>query len=67
MHAITAEYAKRGTVFVGRSKETIQRMFNGTELVDPGVVLFSYRRPDSGHMDYNADQVWGYCGVARFY
>jgi S-adenosyl methyltransferase len=67
MHAITAEYAKRGTVFVGRSKETIQRMFNGTELVDPGVVLFSYWRPDGGHMDYNADQVWGYCGVARFY
>ncbi len=65
MHAITAEYAKRGTVFVGRSKETIQRMFNGTELVDPGVVLFSYWRPDSGQPDYNADQVWGYCGVAR--
>jgi hypothetical protein len=65
MHAITAEYAKRGTVFVGRSKETIQRMFNGTELVDPGVVLFSYWRPDGGHLDYNADQVWGYCGVAR--
>jgi hypothetical protein len=52
-------------VFVGRSKETIQRMFNGTDLVDPGVVLFSYWRPGSGQLDYNADQVWGYCGVAR--
>ncbi|HET9894422.1 MAG TPA: SAM-dependent methyltransferase [Streptosporangiaceae bacterium] len=65
MHAITAEYAKRGTVFVGRSKESIQRMFNGAELVDPGVVLISYWRPDSGRPDHNADQVWGYCGVAR--
>ena len=65
MHAITAEYAKRGTVFVGRSKEAIQRMFNGAELVDPGVVLISYRRPDSGQPDYNADRVRGYCGVAR--
>jgi hypothetical protein len=65
MHAITAEYAKRGTVFVGRSKEAIQRMFNGTELVDPGVVLISYWRPDNSQPDYNADQVWGYCGVAR--
>jgi hypothetical protein len=37
----------------------------GTELVEPGVVLFSYWRPDSGQPDYNADQVWGYCGVAR--
>jgi SAM-dependent methyltransferase len=65
MHAITAEYAKRGTVFVGRSKESIQRMFNDAELVDPGVVLISYWRPDSGGPGYNADQVWGYSGVAR--
>ena len=40
-------------------------MFNGTELVDPGVVIISYWRPDSGQLDYNADRVWGYCGVAR--
>ncbi len=65
MHAITAEYAKRGTVFVGRSKESIQRMFNGAEMVDPGVVLISHWRPDGGRPDYNADQVWGYSGVAR--
>jgi hypothetical protein len=52
-------------VFVGRSKETIQRMFNGAELVDPGAVLISHWRPDGGRLDYNADQVWGYCGVAR--
>ena len=39
MHAITAEYAKRGTVFTGRSKEAIRRMFNGAELVDPGRML----------------------------
>jgi len=64
MHAITAEYAKRGTVFVGRSKEAIQRIFD-RELADPGVVPISYWRPDSGQPDYNADQVWGYCGVAR--
>jgi hypothetical protein len=65
MHAITDEYAKRGTVFVGRSKESIQRMFNAAELIDPGVVLSSYWRPDPGQPDDNADQVWGYSGVAR--
>jgi SAM-dependent methyltransferase len=65
MHAITAEYARRGTVFTGRSKEAIQRLFNRTELVDPGVVLSSYWRPDDGEHDYNADRVWGYSGVAR--
>ena len=52
-------------MFVGRSQETIQRMLSGTELLDPGVVLFSYWRPDRGQLDYNADQVWCYCGVAR--
>ena len=35
------------------------------ELVDPGAVLISYWRPDGGQPDYNPDQVWGYCGVAR--
>jgi SAM-dependent methyltransferase len=65
MHAITAEYAKRGTVFVGRGKAGIQRMFNHWDLVDPGVVLASYWRPDGGEPDHNADRVWAYCGVAH--
>jgi len=65
MHAITAEYAKRGTVFVGRSRQAIQHMFNSMELIDPGVVRSSYWRPESDQPDYNGDQVWGYSGVAR--
>lgn len=65
MHAITAEYAKRGTVFIGRGKAAIQRMFNNWDLVDPGVVLASYWRPEGGHPDHNADLVWAYSGVAR--
>ena len=65
MHAITAEYEKRGTVFIGRGKAAIQRMFNGWDLVDPGVVIASYWRPDSGQPDHNADRVWAYCGAAR--
>ena len=35
------------------------------ELIDPGVVIFSYWRPDISQPDFNADQVWGYGGVAR--
>ncbi|HZR54326.1 MAG TPA: SAM-dependent methyltransferase [Streptosporangiaceae bacterium] len=65
MHEITAEYEKRGTVFVGRGKAAIQRMFNGWDLIDPGVVIASYWRPDSGQPDHNADRVWAYCGAAR--
>ena len=44
-------------MFIGRGQEAIQRMFNGTELVDPGVVLASDRHPDSDQPGYNADQV----------
>ncbi|HLJ98946.1 MAG TPA: SAM-dependent methyltransferase [Streptosporangiaceae bacterium] len=65
MRAITAEYAKRGTVFVGRSKQAITGMFSGAELVDPGVVRISYWRPGNSQPGYNADRVWGYSGVAR--
>jgi hypothetical protein len=65
MHAVTAEYQRRGTVFIGRGKQVILAMFNGMELVDPGLVQMSYWRPDGGRPADNADRVWGYCGVAR--
>ena len=64
MHAITTEYAKRGTVFIGRGKAAIQRMFNGWGLVDPGVVLAPCWRPGADHPDPAADRTWAYCGVA---
>ena len=65
MHAVTAEYQRRGTTFIGRGQEAIRHMFNGRELVDPGLVLISYWRPDGSRPDYDPDRVWGYCGVAR--
>ncbi|MGD0607862.1 MAG: SAM-dependent methyltransferase, partial [Streptosporangiaceae bacterium] len=42
----------------GRSKDEITRLFNGKELVDPGVVLLSYWRPEGGQPELNADRVW---------
>jgi hypothetical protein len=65
MHAVTAEYAQRGTVFIGRGKQAILHMFNDRELLDPGLVLISRWRPDDDHPEYDPDRVWGYCGVAR--
>lgn len=65
MHAVTAEYAQRGTVFVGRGKQAILDMFNGREPLDPGLVLISSWRPDDDHPGYDPNLVWGYCGVAR--
>ena len=65
MHAVTAEYHRRGTTFVGRGKQAIGDMFNGRELADPGLVRISYWRPDGSSPGYDPDRVWGYCGVAR--
>ena len=65
MAEVTASLAERGSVFIGRTRAQITDMFDGRELVDPGVVQLSYWRPDGGTPDPNADRVWGYAGVAR--
>jgi hypothetical protein len=38
-------------------------MFGDRSLVEPGLVLVSYWRPD-GEPDANADRAWAYGGVA---
>jgi hypothetical protein len=40
-------------------------MFNGRDLVDPGLVLVSRWRPDRDVPDRIADRAWSYGGVAR--
>jgi hypothetical protein len=56
---------KQGMVVATRDKAGILRIFNGTDLVDPGLVLVSYWRPDSDELDPNADRVMAYGGVSR--
>ena len=53
-----------GAVLIPRSKDAILRLFNGRELIDPGLVLVSYWRPDGGDPGPNADRAWAYGGVA---
>jgi len=53
-----------GTILIPRDRDAILRMFNGRELVDPGLVLVSYWRPDGGDPGQNADRAWAYGGVA---
>jgi hypothetical protein len=53
-----------GTILIPRSREAILRMFNGRQLVDPGLVLVSYWRPEGGEPGQNADRAWVYGGVA---
>jgi SAM-dependent methyltransferase len=65
MHRASADAKERGALFVPRSREAIERMFNGRELLDPGLVLVSYWRPEGGKPDPNADRAWAYGGLAR--
>jgi hypothetical protein len=53
-----------GAVLIPRRKDAILRLFNGRELIDPGLVLVSYWRPDGGDPGPNADRAWAYGGVA---
>jgi SAM-dependent methyltransferase len=53
-----------GAILIPRGREAILRMFNGRELVDPGLVLVSYWRPEGGDPGLNAERAWAYGGVA---
>ena len=53
-----------GTMLIPRSRDAILHMFNGRELVDPGLVLVSRWRPEGGEPGPNADRAWAYGGVA---
>ncbi len=65
MQALHDEAKRRGGETIrARPKEDIARMFNGLPLVEPGLVLVSYWRPDGGDPGPNADRVWSYGGVA---
>jgi hypothetical protein len=55
---------KAGMVVAPRSKDAILRMFNGRELLDPGLVLVSHWRPENGQIGPNAERVMAYGGVA---
>jgi hypothetical protein len=64
-HKASAEARDRGATWIPRGKDTIARMFNDRELIDPGLVLVSRWRPDGGVPGYNADRAWTYGGIAR--
>ena len=64
MGAIAAVADQSGTVLVPRSRNAILRMFNGRDLVDPGLVPVSYWRPEGGAPGPGADKAWVYGGVA---
>jgi SAM-dependent methyltransferase len=64
-HQASAEAKARGATWIPRSKDDILRMFNGRELLDPGLVLVSYWRPDRDIPGHHAERAWSYGGIAQ--
>ena len=50
---------------VPRSREKVLRFFDGTELVDPGLVYIRQWRPDAPQSTGQAQRVWIVGGVGR--
>lgn len=60
------EYTRAGMPMRFRSKAEIERLFDGFELVEPGVALFSLWRPDSpDDIGDTPEQLSGYAAVGR--
>jgi SAM-dependent methyltransferase len=64
-HKASAEAKARGATWIPRGQDDILRMFNGRELLDPGLVLVSRWRPEGGVAGPNADRAWSYGGIAQ--
>lgn len=65
MHEGSRRLKQDGGIFAPRSREAIRGIFNGRELLDPGLLLVSYWRPEGGVPDPNAGRVWAHGGIAR--
>jgi len=61
-HAASAAATERGATWLPRPKDEIARMFNGRDLVEPGLVLVPHWRPEA-EPGPDADQAWTYCGI----
>jgi hypothetical protein len=65
MHEGSEDFRRRGGIFIPRGKDAIAGLFGGRELIDPGLVLVSYWRPQDGVPGPNADRVIAYGGIAQ--
>jgi hypothetical protein len=72
MRIASARAERAGLTFVPRGRDEILKLFNGTPLIDPGLVLVSHWRPGIGVADPdgigvagpNAGRAWAYGAVA---
>jgi hypothetical protein len=57
-------YDEATAPFVLRSREVVERFFDGLDLVDPGVVQLPFWRPE-GDIEGDPSKIWLYAGVGR--
>ena len=57
-------YRRTGAPIVARSKQELLRLFDGLDLVDPGIVQLPWWRPDTPPSE-EAESIWWYGAVAR--
>ena len=63
-HENREQAREAGVGVVPRDEDAVLRMFNGRELLDPGLVLVSRWRPENGEPGLDADNVMAHGGVA---
>ena len=57
-------YDEATAPFVLRSREVVERFFDGLDMVDPGVVQLPFWRPE-GDIEGDPSKIWLYAGVGR--
>ncbi|KEZ37115.1 hypothetical protein UK99_21265 [Frankia casuarinae] len=60
-----AAYNANGIPLIARDKSTVERFFDGLELLDPGVVLVHHWHPDEEAAALDDARVYMYGGIAR--
>lgn len=51
--------------FTNRARAQVARFFEGTDLVEPGLVRVEERRPEPGSGDAGTSSLWGAVGRKR--
>ena len=57
-------YDQAAAPFVLRSREGIERFFDGSDMVEPGVVQLPFWRQE-GDIEGDPSKIWLYAGVGR--
>jgi len=64
-HVAVSVLSARGIPVLERTRAEVTALFDGLELIEPGVVRVNQWRPDTGSAEASLAEIGLYCGVAR--